>query len=187
MLIDIHAHAFPDALAPGAVRALLRNAARNADRFGTLRLHGDGSAGTLAERSRQAGLDISVMLSITTSPKPSHSINDFAAHINAQANGLRAAGSVHPLNPEWESELERAAELGLRGIKMHPEYQGVDANSPEMIAVVRKAGELGLWVLLHAGVDIGLPDPLRSGITHMQRLREGAPDTTLIQIGRAHV
>ena len=77
-------------------------------------------------------------------------------------------------------ELERLASLGLKGIKLHPEYQGFFADSPESVAVVKKAAELGLWVLLHAGEDIGMPPPVHCAPVHSLRLCEAVPQARII-------
>ena len=89
----------------------------------------------------------------------SPTLNDFAAQVN-RLPGLRSFGSVHPRNPVFRQELERVRSLGLRGIKLHPEYQGFFVDDPEGIAVVRAAADLGLWVVFHAGADIGMPPPI---------------------------
>lgn len=50
-------------------------------------------------------------------------------------------------------------EAGLKGIKLHPEYQHFFINSPESIRILKLAEELGLCVVLHAGEDAGAPPP----------------------------
>jgi len=48
-------------------------------------------------------------------------------------------------------ELERAVlDLGLRGLKLHPGMQGFCLRSPHVWKVLRRAGELGIPVILHA-------------------------------------
>ena len=179
MRIDFHTHAFPDAIAPGALAHLTENARAYAHVFGPARPHTDATLDGLAASSRRAGLDVSVIMPIATSPKPSRTINDFAAMAD-RLPGLRSFGSVHPRNPEWRSELERVRRLGLRGIKIHPEYQGCFADDPETIAVVKAAAGLGLWVLFHAGADIGMPPPVHCTPDRVRRLRAAAPDARII-------
>lgn len=144
MVIDFHTHAFPDKIAAGALEVLTENTRRFASIYGESRPHHDGTLKGLAASSKQGGIDVSLILPIATSPKPSHSIGDFGAAAD-KIPGLRSFGSVHPRSPVWREELERQRELGLLGIKLHPEYQGCYADEPETIAVVKAAGELGLW------------------------------------------
>ncbi len=179
MIIDFHTHAFPDPLAAGALAQLTQNAARFADLYGELVPHTDGTLKGLQASGKQAGIQVSLIQPIATSAKPSHSINDFAALADREP-GLRSFGSVHPRNPEWREELERLAGLGLLGIKLHPEYQGCYVDDPETVQVVKEAGRLGLTVLFHAGVDIGMPPPVHCTPERVARLREKVPDTRLI-------
>lgn len=46
------------------------------------------------------------------------------------------------------------------GIKLHPDYQGVEFNDIRYKRIVSYASELGMIIQVHAGVDIGLPDPV---------------------------
>ena len=179
MTIDFHTHAFPDKLAAGALETLTENTRRFAAIYGESRPHHDGTLAGLAASAKQGGVDISLLLPIATSAKPSHSINDFAAAAD-KLPGLRSFGSVHPLSPAWGEELERLRELGLRGIKLHPEYQGCYVDAPETVAVVRAAGELGLWVVFHAGADVGMEPPFHCTPGRAARLRDAAPDTRIV-------
>ena len=179
MLIDFHTHLFPDAIAEKARARLVENPRPYASVYGETRPHTDATTAGLTASSRAAGLDVSVVMPIATSPRPSETINNFAAQVDALP-GLRSFGSVHPDNPDAMKELERAASLGLRGIKLHPEYQGFFADSPACAAVVKKAAELGLWVLFHAGEDIGMPPPVHCTPAHVVRLRDRVPGAKII-------
>lgn len=180
MIVDFHTHCFPDTLAPGAIAHLLENGAQNAAKFDKQMCnHTDGTASGLQASAAKAGIDLCLVLPIATSPRPSPRINDTAAAVD-KMQGLRSFGSVHPHNPEWEKELERLAGLGLRGIKLHPEYQGCYADEDATVQVVRAAGELGLYVYFHAGADVGMPDPVHGSVRHFLNLRKAAPDTKLI-------
>ena len=179
MLIDAHTHIFPDRLAAGALAQLLQNTRAYQDVYGEAHPHTDATTDGLTASSRAAGLDVSLVLPIATSPKPSPTINDFAAQVDRMP-GLRSFGSVHPRNPDFRQELERVRSLGLRGIKLHPEYQGFFVDDPESVAVVRAAAELGLWVVFHAGADIGMPPPIHCTPERVIRLRKAVPDARII-------
>jgi uncharacterized protein len=57
--------------------------------------------------------------------------------------------SVHPYEGDAAfSELERLAGLGVRAIKLHPHTQQFDAADPRVLAICKRAGELGLVVLM---------------------------------------
>ena len=44
------------------------------------------------------------------------------------------------------------------GIKLHPDYQGVHFDDDRYINIMKKAFERGLYVITHAGLDVGYPD-----------------------------
>jgi len=151
MIIDCHAHAFPDGLAPRALSALTQNA-------GGLKPFTDGTAAGLAQFSAANGIDRSVVCNIATNPAQQHAVNTFAAETNGGA--LISFGSVHPLAPDAADELRRVKALGLKGIKLHPDYQKFYVDDERVFPVYALAGELGLITVFHAGVDVGLFEPV---------------------------
>lgn len=57
--------------------------------------------------------------------------------------------SVHPYEGDAAfTELERLAGLGVRAIKLHPHTQQFDAADPRVLAMCKRAGELGFVVLM---------------------------------------
>lgn len=155
MLIDSHIHVFPDALAPKVIPKLAAISGYDNQTDGTL-------SSTL-EKMREWGVDKGVFLSIATKPSQQKSINDFCASIASDT--VIPFGSVHPDAPDWESEMERIVALGLKGIKLHPDYQDFDMDEPRVLPIFQKARDLGLCVVVHAGFcplspkHIPLPPP----------------------------
>jgi len=73
------------------------------------------------------------------------------------------------------AELERAADdLGMRGLKLHPWLGAFSMTHPAVVPVLRKAGELGLPVLLHDGT------PPYSSPLQVAMAAEQAPAATVI-------
>lgn len=159
LLIDFHTHAFPDRVAPVAM-------ARLSHQGGGLVPQTDGTLASLKAQMAKDGVDISVMLSIATNPKQQHNVNDFAISVNSDP-AIVAFGSVHPDAPDALEELERIHAAGLKGIKLHPEYQGFYADDPRMKPIYRKISELGLVALFHAGQDYGFPPPYHAMPNHL--------------------
>ena len=151
MLIDFHTHAFPEKIAFRAVEKLARDA-------GGLAPQTDGTVASLKTQMLVDGVDISVVQSIATNPHQQAKVNDFAIGINRDP-AIVAFGSVHPDAPDALEELERIAAAGLKGVKLHPEYQGFYADDPRMKPIYRKISRLGLVTLFHAGQDYGFPPP----------------------------
>lgn len=69
---------------------------------------------------------------------------------------LMPIATVHPYDGEHaEAELQRLAGLGVRAIKLHPHTQGFDPADPRVLATCRRAGELGLVVLMDNANVVG--------------------------------
>ena len=153
MIIDFHTHIFPDKIAARSIEALSKVSGVKAATDGTLN-------GLLASMER-SGVDLSVIMPVVTKPSQFESVNTFAATVNEQYGGrLISFGGIHPDSEDYKEELDRIKELGLPGIKLHPDYQGVMIDDVRYMNIIEYANELGLIILVHAGIDIGLPQPV---------------------------
>ena len=159
MLIDFHTHAFPEKIASSAIAKLAHDS-------GGLVPQTDGTVASLKEEMKKDGVDISVVHSIATNPKQQTKVNNFAVDIN-QDPQIVAFGSVHPDAPDALEELERIHAAGLKGVKLHPEYQQFYANDEKMKPIYRKISQLGLITLFHAGQDYGFPPPYHGMPEHL--------------------
>lgn len=149
MLIDFHVHAFPDKIAQRAIEKLAFTAGGLTPSF-------DGTADGL--RAMLIASDAKgVLLPIATRPENQRSINDWAA--TQRDERLICFGSVHPMAPDALDELDRLYALGLRGIKLHPEYQNFAVDDARFKPLWRKAARLGLITVFHAGLDMAYLPP----------------------------
>jgi predicted TIM-barrel fold metal-dependent hydrolase len=75
-------------------------------------------------------------------------------------------GSVDPLKGDHAvAELDRIAELGLKGVKLHPSLQAFAPNEERHWPLYEKCQELGLITLFHTGTSgIGAGQPGGQGI-----------------------
>ena len=161
MTIDFHTHAFPDKIAERAVLKL-------SDSSGGLHPYTDGTADGLAARMRESGVDLSVVLSIATNAHQQKSVNDFAAMLN-ERDEFAAFGSVYPDAPDALDEVDRIADMGLLGIKLHPDYQGFEVDDEKMIPLYKRISHHGLITIFHAGVDYGFAPPYGGTPEKMKR------------------
>ena len=179
MIIDFHTHAFPEKIAARTLDVLRR---------GSLTVSGidcipttDGTTAGLIEQLDRAGVDMAVVLPIATKPEQTETINRVAAETYTQSNGrLISFGSVHPADSAAPDLVDRAAEMGIKGLKLHPEFQGVDIDSACSIAVLRRAAKNKMPVVIHAGNDIGLPPPVHSTPDMILRALDAVPELTLV-------
>lgn len=150
-VIDFHTHTFPDHIAASAIGKL--QAASHTRPFS------DGTVSGLIKSMTEAGISASVVLPVATSPRQVEHINDASVRLNERSGetGVFSFGCMHPDYQGAARELGRIAGAGLRGIKLHPVYQGVDFDDPRFLRILEAAGALGLTVLIHAGLDVGFP------------------------------
>ena len=151
MIIDIHTHTFPDKIA-AATLDKLKHLSHTVP-------FSDGTAAGLAASMARAGVDRSVVMPVATSPRQVPHVNDASARMNelGAQTGVLSFGCMHPDFDGWKEELARVRDLGLKGIKLHPQYQDTDFDDPRYLRILDRCGELGLVVLTHAGLDIGMP------------------------------
>lgn len=151
MIVDLHTHVFPDKIAASTVKKL--------ELLSHTRSFSDGSAAGLKASMTRAGVDASLVLPVATNPHQVPHVNDSSARMNelGPETGIYSLGCIHPDFDGYREELSRIASLGLKGIKLHPEYQGTDFDDPRYLRILDRCGELGLIVISHAGLDIGFP------------------------------
>jgi predicted TIM-barrel fold metal-dependent hydrolase len=170
LIIDFHTHCFPDSVAKKAIPRLAGSAG--------IEPRLDGTVSSLLNSMDNSGIDVSVMLPIATRPEQTQSINNWAGEY---ATGrLLSFGTIHPGFKDWEHELLRIHEMGLKGLKFHPEYQGFDIDDPSMIHVYKAASEMGLILLFHAGIDFAFEPPCHCPPEKLVRVAERIPDARIV-------
>ena len=168
MLIDFHTHMFPDKIAERAIESLKQ---------GIINTHGklllepqtDGTLSGLLNSMDKYGVDMSIVMPIATSPTQHTTINRFAKE-STDNRRIISFGSIHPRQEDWEEALEDIAESGLKGIKMHPEFQTFFIDEPIVEKIVRKCQGLGLLILFHAGEDYGYKPPFHCTPEKLRKL-----------------
>ncbi len=148
MYIDFHAHAFDDKIAAKAIANLSATS-------GFVPCT-DGTVSDLKRILNEDDIDRAVLLPIATKPKQQTVINDISAKLDSY--DLICFGSVHPDAEDALDELERISSLGLKGIKLHPDYQNFVVEDERLFPIYKKCEELGLIVVFHAGFDPLSPD-----------------------------
>ena len=151
MIFDIHTHTFPDEIA-GATIEKLQSMCHTA-------AFSDGTETGLRASMAVAGIDGCLVLPVATNARQVVHVNDASARLNDTGpdTGLWSFGCMHPDFDGWKGELARIADLGMKGVKLHPIYQGIDFDDIRYLRILDRCGELGLAVLTHAGRDIGFP------------------------------
>lgn len=151
MIIDFHTHVFPESIAPKTIDSLEHKA--------HIKAHTNGTLEGLRNSMKEDGIDYSVVLPVVTKPSQFDSINQYASTIN-NTDGILSFGGIHPDNDNIADKLSYIKESGLRGIKLHPDYQGVYIDDERYIEILSQCVQLKMISVLHAGMDIGMPTPI---------------------------
>lgn len=170
MIVDFHVHCFPDMLAEKATEALAERA--------RIPLWQHGTIGEIKISMKKAGINRSVILSIATRPQQTEKISQWSASI--QDDDITAFGSIHPDYADWNNELVRMKEMGIKGIKMHPDYQEFFVDEKRIFPIYEKAFALGFIVVFHAGLDIGLPEPCHCTPERLRKVVRAFPGGRMV-------
>lgn len=170
MIIDFHAHCFPDGLAHRAITTLEKEIG--------LKSSFDGTSGGLSMAVRSAGIDKAVVMPIATKPQQTVKINRWAAEID-DPNLLRF-GTIHPEFAGYREEVKWLAANGFRGIKLHPESQVFNVDDPRYFPMYDAVFSAGLAILFHAGVDIAFKEPWHCLPDQLARVLDAFPGGVII-------
>ena len=71
--------------------------------------------------------------------------------------------SMNPVKiPRALAQVQRVADLGLAGLSLQPSFFGIPIDDRVLYPVYAKAGELGLQVALHTGINYTVTFPIRN-------------------------
>ena len=151
-IFDVHTHVFPDKIAARALEHLQEKS------------HGipvfcDGTRADQLRHALETGYSGLMNCPVVTNPGQMQSVNDWVASWNAWP--YLSMGGIHPDAENVHDELVRIKELGLHGVKLHPEYQQFELLEARMDGIWERCEVLALPVLVHAGNDIGFPDIIK--------------------------
>lgn len=143
-IADAHCHIFPEKIAQKAVASI-------GDFYGIPMTGGAGLPQALIESGGAIGVQKYLVCSTATTPAQVVSINSYIADSCAQHPQLLGFATMHPDFADIPAELARVVSLGLRGIKLHNDFQRFDIDAPEAMGMYRHIEAAGLPVLLHMG------------------------------------
>ena len=141
-ILDFHTHIYPENISEKAVHSV-------SDFYG-LHMHGEGTAEALLAYGKEAGVTRYVVQSVAIAPRYVQSINTFIAEECRKHPEFIGFGTLHPAMENVKEEIDRIRQLGLRGIKLHPDTQQFDMDAPEAMAIYEMVeGEFP--ILMHCG------------------------------------
>jgi predicted TIM-barrel fold metal-dependent hydrolase len=144
MFIDIHTHAFHPKIARRAVAHI--NAV-----YG-MTCTGDGTIEHLLAREKAAGIDRFVVLCAATTPAQVIPANNYAINLQKKYPQVIAFGSLHPDYANFEQELNRLQNAGIRGLKIHPDFQCFAMDDARLFPIYEQAQKKFI-IQFHIGSD----------------------------------
>ena len=170
MIIDFHTHFYPDSLADRAIEF--------GSSFPEATSFTDGTCQGLQDSMHNAGVDISVCLPLATSKENVDGINRFAIAMNHPP--LIMLGTIHPDSENKTKIIENLAKAGIKGIKLHPEFQSFTLDDPRMTELWHACIANDMFVLTHAGADIAYPPPYKTNPEKVARFHRQFPELKLV-------
>ncbi len=170
MYIDFHTHAYADKIAERTIQALKQTA--------KMPCITDGTTLGLISALDKNGVDKAVFLPIATKPTQHEVVNSWAKSI--ESDRLIPFGSVHPFGEDAIEYLYKIKESGLKGIKLHPDYQGFEFDDERIYPLYKKCAQLGLVLIIHAGFDPISPKKVHATPQMIAKVMENIPDLTLV-------
>ena len=170
MIIDFHTHNFPDSLAPRAIAKMVEMTNN------IVQPVGDGTLAMQLRDMTAAGVERAVMLPVATKPEQFEAILRRSLAVRDGALGETVArriipfASLHPADTELAAHIEAIVKAGLKGVKIHPFYQGFALDDPAVWPFFRAIRDAGLLLVSHCGYDPGYPG--QSGVCGAKEVRK---------------
>jgi len=154
MVIDIHTHAFSDNIAGRALDSLASKVAH------IVKPHCGATIGELAAHMERSGVNRFVLQPVATKESQMDPINNWAQSV--QTEHIQSFAALYPHITQYKEAISNIASMGFKGVKLHPEYQDFQVDALHMLRLYNALFEKGLAVMMHTGVDHGMPAPYKS-------------------------
>ena len=143
-IIDAHCHIYPEKIAEKAIHGT--------DTFYDIVSKRKGTAKDLIDEKHLSGVDKFVVQSVATTPRQVKSINEFVAgEVARYSEFLVGLGTLHQDSPDMEGDVLHILELGLKGVKLHPDIQNFKVDEERYFPIYELCEKYGLPILMHTG------------------------------------
>lgn len=152
MIIDIHGHAYPEKIA--------RKVKERMEAASDSKIETDVTPEAIVGIMESSGVDATVFLPVATNPEQVDKLNTQAIQWQEEFGdkGWISFGAVHPDTEKLKDVVRGIKNAGLKGIKLHPDYQDIYFDDIRYLRILDAAAEEDLAVLVHAGVDEVYPN-----------------------------
>ncbi len=170
-IIDTHAHIFPQKIADKAVNSI--------SEFYETPMKHHGYAESLIKSGDKIGVEKYLVFSTATKKEQVESINDFIISQLDEYPQFIGLGTMFLGYEDFEKEILKLKGKGIKGIKLHPDFQKFNFDDDELFPIYNLLSELNMFVLTHAG-------DYRYGYSHPERIAKVAKKIPKLNIIAAH-
>ncbi len=143
-IINAHCHIYPEKIASKAVKGIRD--------FYDLNMSLNGKTDDLIRDGGKIGVVHYLVHSVATTPKQVKSINEFiASEVDAHPNLFTGFGTLHPDSDNIKKDFEYLISLGLKGVKLHPDFQRFALNDEKAFKLGKIINAGDVPVLIHCG------------------------------------
>lgn len=143
-IVNAHCHIYPDKIADKAVIGIKN--------FYDLAMSSKGTVDDLFRDGNNVGVTHYLVHSVATTPKQVKSINEFIAEaVNAHPDVFTGFGSLHPDSEDINCDVDYLIELGLKGVKLHPDFQMFAMNEERAFKIGEAINDADLPMQVHCG------------------------------------
>ena len=142
-VIDAHSHIYPDKIACKASSAV-------GDFYGVDMNAKNASAASMLAACEGSPITHHLVHSVATTPGQVPIINDFIAEQCREHENFIGFATMHQDFEDMEGEIDRAIQLGLKGVKIHPDTQKVNMDDPRLMRLYEII-EGRLPIVIHTG------------------------------------
>lgn len=153
-IIDFHTHVYPKAIAQKATQSICDFYELGTDLVGTPEV--------LLERGKEAGISEFVLLPVAVKPERVRSINQFIVQQVAEHKEFYGFGTLHADMDNMNEEIDYMESVGLKGIKIHPDFQKFPIDDERLFPVYDRI-QGSLPIIFHCGdyrYDFSSPERL---------------------------
>jgi len=163
-VIDFHVHTFPKQIALKALESLSNT--------GHVKYFSEGSVESLISSMQKKGIDYSVNLPVMTRLDQVIQINDsmIKKKSSMEEQGIITFGGLHPEFEGYREEIKRLKASGIKGIKLHPAFQGIHINDIRYKRIIDAISEEGMISITHCGMDVSFLDENYASIDELKEV-----------------
>ena len=143
-VINAHCHIYPAKIASRAVEGIRD--------FYDLDMSLKGMVDDLIKDGEKVGVVHYLVHSVATTPKQVRSINEFiSSEVKAHPGLLTGFGTLHPDSDDIQGDFDHLIDLGLKGVKLHPDFQRFALNEERAYALGEVINEGNVPLMVHCG------------------------------------